>query len=95
MDFRIILPRQKRFAWAKKFFPRNTPGYPIFLSEEKHKVYSLLPWRDNRWESLHPRLKQRAADRRRGRSFRKERLLQKIFVQIDEKKIIKKFPKTS
>ena len=87
------MPRQKRFVWAKKFFSRNRPRGAGFLSEEKHKVYSLLVWREKCWEGLHPRLKQRAADRRRGRNFHKERLLQKIFVQNDEEIIIKNFTK--
>lgn len=76
--------RAKQKHKKKKFFSRNTPPGLMFLSEEKHKVYSLLVWREKCWEGLHPRLKQRAADRRRGRSLRNNLLLQKIFVQIDE-----------
>jgi len=67
----------------KIFFPKYTPG-SMFLSEEKHKVYSLLAQQEKCWEGLQPHLKQRAADRRRGRSFHKEKSLQKTFVQIDE-----------
>ena len=80
------MPSAKQKHKTKKFFSRNTPPGLTFLSGEKHKVYSLLPWRGECWEGLHPHLKQRAAHGRRGRSFRKERWLQKIFVQIDEKK---------
>ena len=84
------MPRAKQKHKKKKFFSRNTP--PV-LSEEKYKVYSLLPWREKLWEGLHPRQKQRAADRRRGRSFHKERLLRKIFVQIEKKNDKKNFLK--
>lgn len=34
MDFKIIMPRQKRFVWAKKFFSRNTPGVLSFNLRE-------------------------------------------------------------
>jgi hypothetical protein len=85
---------QDYFAQAKRktqnekiFFPKYTPrsiSFHSLSSGEKHKVYSLLASQDNHWEGLHPHLKQRAADRRRGRSFHKEQLPQKTFVQIDE-----------
>lgn len=31
------MPRTKRFAWAKKFFSRNTPGYPVFYPRKSTK----------------------------------------------------------
>jgi hypothetical protein len=74
---------QKKKIFFLKYTPRSI-RFNFLSSGEKHKVYSLLVSQDNRWEGLHPHLKQRAADRRRGRSFHKEKSFQKIFVQNDE-----------
>ena len=93
MDFRIVMSRAKQKHKTKKFFSRNTPPGLMFLSEEKHKVYSLLVWRERCWEGLHPRQKQRAANGWRGRSLPQLKTLQKIFVQNDEEIIIKNFTK--
>ena len=67
------MPRAKQKHKTNNFFSRNRPRGARFLSGEKHKVYSLLPWRGECWEGLHPHLKQRAANKRRGRSLVKEK----------------------
>ena len=86
------MPRTKQKHKKKNFFSRNTPpGYVSIRGKTQSLLYASLA--RGVLGRPPPHLKQRAAHGRRGRSFRKERLLQKIFVQIDEEIIIKNFTK--
>ena len=67
------MPRQKQKHKKKNFFSRNTPPGLKFLSEEKYKVYSLFCLMRETVGRPPPHLKQRAANRRRGRSLVKEK----------------------
>jgi hypothetical protein len=80
----LICPEQNKSTKRKNFFPEIHPP-DVFIWGKTQSLLSTCLVREVLGRPP-PRLKQRAADRRRGRCFHKERLLQKIFVQNDEKK---------